>query len=48
MRVTQSGRSSLAWAHAAGFQTAIATVAILTAISGLIVWFRMPLRHWAQ
>ena len=35
-------------ADAAGFQTAIATVAILTAISGLIVWFRMPLRHWAQ
>jgi len=29
-------------ADAAGFRTAIAAVAILTAISGLIVWIRMP------
>ena len=35
-------------AVAAGFQTAIAVVATLTAISGLIVWIRMPPRHWGQ
>jgi MFS family permease len=35
-------------ADAAGFQTAIAAVAILTAISGLIVWIRMPTQPWGQ
>ena len=35
-------------ADAAGFPTAIATVAILTAVSGLIVWIRMPPRHQGQ
>ena len=35
-------------ADAAGFQSAIATVAILTAISGLIVWIRMPPHHRGQ
>ena len=33
-------------ADAAGFQTAIAAVAILTAVSGLIVWVRMPTTQW--
>jgi MFS family permease len=35
-------------ADAAGFQAAIATVAILTAISGFIVWIRMPMRRWGS
>jgi MFS family permease len=35
-------------ADAAGFRTAIAAVAILTAASGLIVWTRMPPRHQGQ
>lgn len=35
-------------ADVAGFPTAIAAVAILTAISGLIVWIRMPPHHWGQ
>jgi MFS family permease len=35
-------------ADAAGFPTAIAAVASLTAISGLIVWIRMPPHHRGQ
>jgi MFS family permease len=35
-------------ADAAGFQTAISAVAVLTAISGLIVWIRMPSPHWGR
>jgi len=35
-------------ADAAGFPTAIAAVAILTAVSGLIVWIRMPPGHQGQ
>ena len=35
-------------ADAAGFPTAIAAVAILTAVSGLIVWIRMPPGHQAN
>ena len=35
-------------ADTAGVESAIATVAILTAISGLIVWIRMPLHHRDQ
>jgi len=35
-------------ADTASFQSAIATVGILTAISGLIVWIRMPPHHRGQ
>ena len=35
-------------ADTAGVESAIATVAILTTISGLIVWIRMPLHHRDQ
>ena len=37
-----------AMADAAGFQTAITAVAILTAVSWLIVWVRMPTTHVGQ